>query len=51
VSSPSPEQREYASLLIVKAGADLRAVVALREAGLDDELVEFHAQQAVYGAD
>lgn len=30
-----------------KAGGDLRAAAALRDAGLDDELVGFHAQQAV----
>jgi len=47
VSSPGPEQREYASLLLRKAGGDLRAATTLRDAGLDDELVGFHAQQAV----
>ena len=47
MSSPSPEQREYASLLIRKPEGDLKAVTALRDAGLDDELVGFHAQQTV----
>jgi len=44
---PGPEQREYASLLLRKAGGDLRAATTLRDARLDDELVGFHAQQAV----
>jgi HEPN domain-containing protein len=47
VSSPSPEQRDYAALLIAKATADRQAVHVLAEADVADELIGFHAQQSV----
>ncbi len=47
VSSPSPEQREYAALLIAKASADQQAAHALARAQVADEVIGFHAQQAV----
>jgi HEPN domain-containing protein len=47
VSSPSPDQRDYAALLIAKATADRDAARVLAQAGVADELVGFHAQQAV----
>lgn len=47
VSSPSPEQREYAALLIAKAAGDQQAAHALALAGVADEAIGFHAQQAV----
>jgi HEPN domain-containing protein len=47
VSSPSPDQRDYAALLIAKATADRQAVHVLAEADVADELIGFHAQQSV----
>jgi HEPN domain-containing protein len=47
VLSPSPEQREYAALLIAKATGDKQAAFALARAGVVAEVVGFHAQQAV----
>jgi HEPN domain-containing protein len=45
---PSPEQIEYADILLRKAEADLTAVVALLESTeITDDIVGFHAQQAV----
>jgi hypothetical protein len=41
VSSPSPEQREYAALLIAKATADQQAAIALARAGVAAELIGF----------
>jgi HEPN domain-containing protein len=47
VSSPSPDQRDYAALLIAKATADRHAAHVLAEANVADELIGFHAQQSV----
>jgi HEPN domain-containing protein len=47
VSSPSPEQREYAALLITKATGDQHAAHALAQAAAAPEIIGFHAQQAV----
>jgi HEPN domain-containing protein len=47
VSSPSPEQREYAALLITKATSDRQAAHALAQAAVAAEITGFHAQQAV----
>jgi HEPN domain-containing protein len=47
VSSPSPEQREYAALLVAKATGDQEAAHALARAGVVAEVTGFHAQQAV----
>lgn len=47
MSSPSPEQREYAALLIAKATGDQQATHALARAGIVDDVTGFHAQQAV----
>jgi HEPN domain-containing protein len=45
---PSPEQIEYADVLLRKAEGDLAAVAALLERNeIMDEIVGFHAQQAV----
>lgn len=47
-SSPSPEQREVAEVLLRRAESDLRACRALADQpGMDDDVVGFHAQQAV----
>jgi HEPN domain-containing protein len=46
--SPSPEQAEYASLLLRRAKGDLEACrVLVDNADIDDNIVGFHAQQAV----
>lgn len=46
--SPSPEQIEYAGVLQRLAAGDLQACrVLVREAGIEDSIVGFHAQQAV----
>lgn len=46
--SPSPEQIEYAELLLRRANGDLQACRALsHDADIDDNIVGFHAQQAV----
>jgi HEPN domain-containing protein len=48
VSSPSPEQVEYAEVLLRRAKGDLQACRALAdELDIDDNIVGFHAQQAV----
>jgi HEPN domain-containing protein len=45
---PSPEQVEYAELLLRKAESDLATVRALADSGeVGDEVIGFHAQQAV----
>lgn len=44
---PSPEEHEYAALLIGKARGDLHAAAALAPSGGHEEAVGFHAQQAV----
>lgn len=47
-SSPSPEQREYAETLLRRAESDLRACRTLAgDPAMDDDVVGFHAQQAV----
>ena len=46
--SPSPEQIEYAELLLRRANGDLEACRVLAESvDIDDNIVGFHAQQAV----
>lgn len=46
--SPSPEQIEYAGVLPRLATGDLQACrVLVRETGIEDSIVGFHAQQAV----
>jgi HEPN domain-containing protein len=48
VFSPSPEQIEYAELLLRRANGDLQACRILsHDADIDDNIVGFHAQQAV----
>jgi HEPN domain-containing protein len=48
VFSPSPEQIEYAELLLRRANGDLEACRVLADnADIDDNIVGFHAQQAV----
>jgi len=48
VFSPSPEQIEYAELLLRRANGDLQACRVLsRDTDIDDNIVGFHAQQAV----
>lgn len=45
---PTPEQREYAELLLEHAASDLRACrVLMAEEDMRDDVVGFHAQQAV----
>lgn len=45
---PSPEQHEYAALLLRKAREDLDVVEALIDnASIADDVIGFHAQQAV----
>ena len=47
-SSPSPEQIEVAGLLVRRAQSDLRACHRLADdPEMDDDVVGFHAQQAV----
>jgi len=47
-SSPSPEQLEVAGLLLRRAESDLRACRRLADdASMEDDVVGFHAQQAV----
>jgi len=47
-SSPSPEQREVADVLLRRAESDLRACRRLAdEPDMEDDVVGFHAQQAV----
>ena len=46
--SPSPEQIEYAELLLRRANGDLQACRVLADdPDIDDNIVGFHAQQAV----
>jgi HEPN domain-containing protein len=46
--SPSPEQVEYAEMLLRRANGDLYACRALAgDAAVDDGVIGFHAQQAV----
>lgn len=46
--APSPEQREYAELLLERASSDLAACrVLLADEDMLDDVVGFHAQQAV----
>lgn len=46
--APSPEQREYAELLLEHASSDLAACrVLLTDEDMLDDVVGFHAQQAV----
>lgn len=46
--SPSPEQIEYAELLLRRANGDLQACRVLADdADIDDNIIGFHAQQAV----
>jgi HEPN domain-containing protein len=48
VFSPSPEQIEYAELLLRRATGDLQACRVLADnPDIDDNIVGFHAQQAV----
>lgn len=48
VSSPNPEQVEYAEVLLRRAKGDLQACRALADdTDIDDNIVGFHAQQAV----
>jgi HEPN domain-containing protein len=48
VFSPSPEQIEYAELLLRRANGDLQACrVLTNDADIDDNIIGFHAQQAV----
>jgi HEPN domain-containing protein len=45
---PSPEQHEYAELLLERASSDLAACrVLMAEADMLDDVVGFHAQQAI----
>lgn len=44
---PSPEQREYAELLLQKARGDLTVVRTLSGTASIDDAIGFHAQQAV----
>jgi len=45
---PSPEQREVADVLLRRADSDLRACRRLAdEPDMEDDVVGFHAQQAV----
>jgi HEPN domain-containing protein len=45
---PSPEQREFASLLLRKAEGDVEVVRALvGNASITDDAIGFHAQQAI----
>jgi HEPN domain-containing protein len=45
---PGPEQREYAEMLLERAGSDLAAGRALMaDEDMLDDVVGFHAQQAV----
>jgi HEPN domain-containing protein len=46
--APTPEQREYAELLLTHAASDLGACrVLMSEEDMRDDVVGFHAQQAV----
>ncbi len=46
--APTPEQREYAELLLERAKSDLAALrVLLANGDMLDDVVGFHAQQAV----
>ena len=46
--APTPEQREYAQLLLTHAASDLGACrVLMAEEDMRDDVVGFHAQQAV----
>jgi HEPN domain-containing protein len=46
--APTPEQREYAELLLAHAASDLGACrVLMAEEDMRDDVVGFHAQQAV----
>jgi HEPN domain-containing protein len=46
--APTPEQREYAELLLAHAASDLGACrVLMAEDDMRDDVVGFHAQQAV----
>jgi hypothetical protein len=46
--APTPEQREYAELLLAHAVSDLGACrVLMAEQDMRDDVVGFHAQQAV----
>lgn len=48
VSSPNPEQVEYAGVLLRRAKGDLQACRVLADdMDIDDNIVGFHAQQAV----
>jgi HEPN domain-containing protein len=48
VSSPSPEQVEYAEVLLRRAKGDLQACQKLADdTEVDDNIIGFHAQQAV----
>lgn len=45
---PSPEQREYAEMLLQRTASDLAACrVLMAEEDMLDDVVGFHAQQAV----
>ncbi len=45
---PTPEQREYAELLLERAKSDLGALrVLMADEGMLDDVVGFHAQQAI----
>jgi HEPN domain-containing protein len=47
LSDPSPEQREYAQLLLERAKSDLAALrVLMANEDMLDDVVGFHAQQA-----
>jgi HEPN domain-containing protein len=46
--SPSPEQIEYAGVLLRRARGDLQACRALADdTDIDDSIIGFHAQQCV----
>jgi HEPN domain-containing protein len=48
VSSPSPEQVEYAGVLLRRAEGDLQVCRKLADdTDIDDSIIGFHAQQAV----
>ena len=48
VSSPNPEQVEYAEVLLRRAKGDLQACRVLADdTDIDDNIIGFHAQQAV----
>jgi hypothetical protein len=48
LTAPSPEQREYAAVLLERAKSDLGALrVLMANEDMLDDVIGFHAQQAV----